>query len=247
MKKRENAKVYIGTSGWSYPHWKENFYPKDVKSDSWLEYYGGVFPTVEINSTFYRTPYASTIQHWSEVVPDNFIFSVKANRYITHQKRLHDCGERMEFFHKTIEGFGEKLGPILFQLPPSFKNNQERLEEFIQLLKKDHLYVFEFRHPTWYVQEIYDLLAKHDIALCITDLNKVLSPEIVTAHFTYIRLHGPKEAYQGTYGPAQLKAWKKRIQKWMSEKTSVYCYFDNDEKGYAVEDAQTLTDFMTKE
>ncbi|CCB86138.1 putative uncharacterized protein [Parachlamydia acanthamoebae UV-7] len=242
MKKQS---IHIGTSGWSYPHWKENFYPEEIKMKDWLNYYSSNFSTVEINSTFYRIPSISTVEKWTAQVPNNFLFSIKASQYITHRKRLHECEESLAYFYQTIRHFKEKMGPILFQLPPSFKMNKERLVDFISLLEKDLPCVFEFRNETWYNDDIYELLTKNKIALCITDLNGRLSPEEITAPFTYIRLHGPKEAYQGSYGSSQLKAWKKKIDKW-TEKTVVYCYFDNDEKGYAIEDAKNLQNDFQK-
>lgn len=236
----KKAKVLIGTSGWSYDHWKENFYPKKLGTSKWLGYYSKEFPTVEVNTTFYHLPLNSTIQKWHGEVPARFKFSIKASRYITHQKRLKDCAASVKLFHKVIKGLKTKNGPILFQLPPSFKMNKERLLEFISHLKEEVDYVFEFRHDSWYVEEIYEILSKHKIALCITDLTGKLTPLKVTSHFTYIRLHGPKKAYQGSYGKVKLRFWKKQIDKWLADKISVYCYFDNDEKGYAIQDAKSL-------
>lgn len=232
-------KIYIGTSGWSYDHWKENFYPKGLPSKKWLKFYGEHFPTVEINNTFYRMPSENAVKNWHDETPDNFLFSIKASRYITHIKRLNDCESSAKFLLSVITKLKNKLGPILIQLPPSFKINKERLQEFIRWLDSDHRYVFEFRHPTWYCDEIYEIMQKHNLALCITDLNGVNSPEVITADFTYMRLHGPHKAYVGSYGKEGLKNWKKKIEKW-NETASVYCYFDNDEKGYAIQDAANL-------
>lgn len=244
MVRNQPTQIHIGTSGWSYDHWKENFYPKEIKTKNWLNYYSSIFSTVEVNSTFYHLPRATTIENWVSQVPRNFIFSIKASRYITHRKRLHDCKENVDYFFKSIESLGKNLGPILIQLSPSFQINQERLTEFIGHLKKEYRYVFEFRHPSWFVDEIYELLSKNQLALCITDLNGSLSPEEITSNFTYIRLHGPHIAYKGSYGLPKLKSWKKKIEKWTDSKTSVYCYFDNDEKGYAIQDARQLQDLM---
>lgn len=239
MTNQRLPKIYIGTSGWSYTHWKENFYPKNLKSSEWLSYYSTSFKTVEINSTFYHLPKNTVVQKWYSLVSKDFHFSIKASRYITHLKRLEDCKESLNFFYGILKNFKAKLGPILFQLPPSFKLNKDRLIEFINQLSDDYKYVFEFRHPSWFCEEIYELLSNKNICLCITDLNGTLSPEKITADFTYIRLHGPKKAYQGSYSSSDLKLWKKKILKWSSE-ISVYCYFDNDEKGYAIQDAKTL-------
>ncbi len=244
MKKKNH--IHIGTSGWSYEHWKENFYPKGLGTKKWLHYYSEHFPTVEINSTFYRLPRATTIKDWHNQVPKDFLFAIKASRYITHIKRLHDCKDSVEYLLALLEDLKPKLGPILIQLPPSFKMNKERLLDFLGYLKKDFRYVFEFRHDSWYKDEIYDYLHKHKIGLCITDLNGIHSPEVITTDFTYMRLHGPHKAYVGSYGPEGLKMWRKKIEKW-SENASVYCYFDNDEKGYAIKDAAVLQEYFATE
>jgi uncharacterized protein YecE (DUF72 family) len=232
--------VHIGTSGWSYNHWKENFYPSKMPSKHWLNFYAEVFPIVEINTTFYRAPLPTTTEKWFNEVPNNFQFAIKASRYITHRKRLKDCADSLAFFYQSIQRLLPKAGPILFQLPPFFQMDQERLETFIGLLKTDYRYTFEFRHETWFTDKIYKILAEHNIALCITDLSGKLSPEEITADFTYLRLHGPHKAYQGSYGPVKLKAWHKKINHLLESGKEVYCFFDNDEKGYAIEDAKFL-------
>ncbi len=246
MAKKTAFKNYIGTSGWSYTHWKENFYPPKLKSTEWLDYYAIQFPTVEINTTFYHTPLLTTIDKWYSKVPKDFMFSIKANRYITHQKRLNDCSKSLEIFFQNLTELKPKIGCILFQLPPSFKINLERLTEFIELLDKSYRYTFEFRHDSWYSNDVYEILTKNKIALCITDLSGKLSPEKITTDFTYIRLHGPKKAYSGSYGTTKLKWWKKKIEQWNSSNTSVYCYFDNDEKGFAIQDAKKLQEMFIK-
>lgn len=243
-KTKKLPEIHIGTSGWSYNHWKENFYPKEVKPPKWLSYYSGVFSTVEINTTFYHVPLVSTVKKWHETVPENFLFSIKASRYITHMKKLVECEESLDYFYESLVPFQNNAGPVLFQLPPSFAMDKEKLIAFIKLLTKEYRYVFEFRHASWFVEEIYEILTKHKIALCITDLNGKQSPEIVTTDFTYLRLHGPHKAYQGSYGTAKLKVFRKKMENWMEKGVSVYCYFDNDEKGYAIEDAKELQDMF---
>lgn len=238
--------VFIGTSGWFYDHWIGNFYPEDLKKEEWLHFFSGSCLTLEINTTFYHTPRESTVKNWYKQTPKNFRFSVKASGYITHRKRLHDCKNSLKYFFRSIKALKDKQGPILFQLPPSFKMNRERLEEFISHLESDHLYVFEFRHDSWYTEEIYSLLRAHNIALCITDLNHKQSPQVITASFTYLRLHGPKSAYKGSYSSQKLTSWKKQFQTWSRKGIAVYCYFDNDEKGYAIEDAKRLLRSMNR-
>jgi uncharacterized protein YecE (DUF72 family) len=240
VKREDMAKIYIGTSGWYYDHWENTFYPEDTAPLERLPYYATQFGTVEINNTFYHLPLEKSVENWYQKVPKNFIFSVKASRYITHLKRLRDPVESTKYFFERLKPLKEKMGPILFQLPPSFKKELERLEEFLSCLEKG-LHTFEFRHSSWYSDDTYDLLKRYSAALCITDLKGKLSPEEVTSKFVYIRLHGPQApAYTGSYGPEKLKAWKKRIEKWSDQKLAVYCYFDNDEKSFATQDAREL-------
>jgi uncharacterized protein YecE (DUF72 family) len=182
--------------------------------------------------------------NWELQVARNFHFSIKASQYITHRKRLKDCKESTEYFFKRIKHLENKIGVILFQLPPSFKINMERLEEFIGYLDPRHRYTFEFRHPTWYVDEVYDLLKKHHIALCITDLGGNLSPLVLTTDIAYLRLHGPHSKYEGSYGTKRLTTWKERILEFTEHGLSTFCYFDNDEKAFAVKDAQQLKQLL---
>ncbi|MGK5595296.1 MAG: DUF72 domain-containing protein [Parachlamydiaceae bacterium] len=238
--------IYIGTSGWSYQHWKENFFPNKLPTTKWLNYYAQTFPTVEINTTFYHLPLEKTVVNWYQQVPSQFLFAVKASRYITHIKRLRNCQESVDLFMKKISSLKDKKGPILFQLPPSLQMDLARLQSFLSYLPKKEKFVLEFRHASWFVDDIYTILSDHNIALCITDLNGTLSPEMMTANFSYIRLHGPKKAYQGSYGLANLKKWQKKIEKWGRSQT-VFCYFDNDEKGYAIQDASSLQGLLTGE
>lgn len=236
-------KIYIGTSGWSYEHWIA-FY-SNVPPDKRLNYYSKFFNSVELNTTFYHLPKASTIKNWGLQAPRGFIFSAKASRFITHIKKLKDCALALKQFYKAISGLKNKLGPILFQLPPSLAQDLPRLETFISLLNPKYKYTFEFRSQTWFEEDVFELLKKNKIALCISDLKGELSPMEITSNFIYIRLHGPKKAYQGNYSKAALKSWQKRLEKW-AHKYSVYIYFDNDEKGYAVQDAQILRKMINK-
>ena len=241
---KKDVEIHVGTSGWSYPDWKKTFYLEGLKPEDWLTFLSTVFPTVEINTTFYHTPSESTIKGWFKKVPDDFIFSIKASRYITHLKRLKECKGAVKFFYSRIKLFKTKLGPILFQLPPSFPANKKTLNDFLKLLDYKYRYVFEFRHDTWFTEEYYKILRKHDIALCITDLNGKQTPEVITTDFTYLRLHGPHKSYEGSYGKTRLKKFKKKFVEWAEEGTSVYCYFDNDAKGDAAEDATTLIELF---
>ena len=232
-------KIHIGASGWYYDDWNEVFYPKTLKKNERLHFYSNYFQTVEINSSFYHMPKEQVIKNWVDQVSDTFLFSVKASQYITHRKRLHEVEDSILFFFERISFFKNKIGPILFQLPPSFQINLERLDYFLDLLPSDKQCVLEFRHSSWYIEEVYEKLKRKNCALCITDLKGKLSPEILTANFTYIRLHGPKLAYAGSYGTRRLNNWKKKMEKWQ-ETGAVFCYFDNTAKSDAIKDALWL-------
>ena len=232
--------IHIGTSGWHYDHWMATFYPGDMKPKNFLDYYIKHFQTVEINNSFYRLPQKKTFAEWRDSVPKDFLFAVKASRYITHMKKLGDPKKSIKLFFDRVEALGNKLGPILFQLPPRWHCNADRLADFLKALPKKYQYTFEFRDQTWINPEIEKILKKHNSAFCIYDLNYFTSPKTVTADFVYIRLHGPNGAYAGSYSDKQLKEWAKDIKKWHKEGRSVYCYFDNDESGYAPKDALRL-------
>lgn len=234
-------RVYIGTSGWYYDHWEESFY-HGIPAHERLPFYAEHFSTVEINSTFYHLPKEKSVENWATLTPKDFVFSVKASRYITHIKRLRNVGEGIEVFLKAIAPLKQKLGPILFLIPPFFKRNDARLKECLEELPEGPGYTFEFRHPSWHTEEIFALLNQYNAALCISDYEGKLSPIEVTADFVYVRLHGPKKAYQGSYDLRALKQWAKRIDDWSKQKLPVFIYFDNDEKGFAVKDAKRLID-----
>ncbi len=238
--------IHIGTSGWFYEHWIQTFYPNKLPAEERLTFYSRYFSCVEINSTFYHLPSEQAVKNWAARTPSDFVFAIKASRYITHLKRLNDYETTVPNFLQQLRLLGKKLGPILFQLPPSFQKDENKIAEFLDFLPRNHLYVFEFRHPSWYSDNIYSLLKKHNCCLCITDLNGSLSPLELTSQLVYIRLHGPSKAYRGSYSASQLKNWHQRITDWSSKKLSTYCFFDNDEKGYAIKDAFRLEKLFEK-
>jgi uncharacterized protein YecE (DUF72 family) len=240
--KRKN-KIHIGTSGWYYKHWLGPFYPKDLNPSQFLDFYITHFNTVEINNSFYMLPKEETFDKWWKAVPEDFLFAIKASRYITHNKKLKEGKVSFGNFIEKADALKEKLGPILFQLPPGWKINFERLEEFLEGLPKGPEYTFEFRNYTWFDDRIYELLARYNAALCLYELNAVQTPRIVTADFIYIRLHGPGEAYQGQYKEKILQGWADDFAKWRKA-NKIYCYFDNDEKGYAAMDALRLKEMV---
>src|SRR6476660_7983506 len=179
------GQIYIGTSGWSYSHWKGKFYPAELSASDEFDFYSRRFSTVELNNTFYRLPDKETFHKWRKTSPDNFLFSVKAPQFITHMKKLKDPVEITHNLLLNIEGLGPKLGPVLFQLPPLWNANTERLLEFMLSLPRKYRFAFEFRSHSWYDDGIYRLLEKYNCAFCIYHLAGHLSPIKITADFVY--------------------------------------------------------------
>lgn len=190
---------FIGTSGWAYDDWKGLFYPEDLSSDELLPFYAQNFGTVEINNTFYQLPEKEVVRAWRDKVPNDFLFAVKANRYITHMKNLKDAEKPVERLIDTVSLLEDKLGPILFQLPPRWHVDLKRLKNFTKTLPDGYTYVFEVRHPTWYQEEVYEILSQINAALCIQDISGEMSPIKDLADFIYVRFHGPEGTYQGRY------------------------------------------------
>ncbi|PWY55108.1 DUF72 domain-containing protein [Legionella qingyii] len=233
--------IHIGTSGWVYKGWKEIFYPKSLAEKDELAYYTSIFNSVELNSSFYRIPTPKSITKWKETTPNQFIFSCKASRYLTHIKMLKEVQDSTLYLLQVLAGLEEKLGPILFQLPPYWPLNLERLEQFIKTLPESFHYTFEFRNKSWLCQEVYDLLAKNNIALCFYDYKGYQCPEIITSDFIYLRLHGPHlEPYTGHYEEKALLNYACKFAKWHKQVKKIFCYLDNDQKVVAPHDAQVL-------
>jgi uncharacterized protein YecE (DUF72 family) len=231
--------IRIGTSGWHYKHWRGPFYPRDMPASKMLAFYLQRFDTVEINNSFYRLPSENTFSAWRDATPAGFCFAVKGSRFITHNKKLKDPEPALERLLPNVEALDDKLGPILFQLPPQWQINVERLELFLKALPNYHRYAFEFRNATWAAKDVYDALRRHNAAWCIFHIAGFMSSCEITADFTYIRLHGPGGKYQGSYTDEQLKAWADRIHSWRGLR-SAFVYFDNDQAGFAVENALRL-------
>jgi uncharacterized protein YecE (DUF72 family) len=234
------TRLCIGTSGWNYSHWRGVFYPPTLPQGSWLHHYAGFFSTVEINNSFYHLPRGETFRNWKERVPDDFLFSVKASRYITHMKKLRDPQESIEKFFRNASLLAHKLGPILFQLPPRWRVNPLRLESFLDVLPAGHRYAFEFRDESWFCDAVYRILSRYVSAFCIYELGGVASPRRITADFVYVRLHGPGGPYQGRYDTRALSRWAQALSSWLKNGSDAYCYFDNDDSGYAVQNAREL-------
>jgi uncharacterized protein YecE (DUF72 family) len=236
----EAAEIRIGTSGWHYQHWVNRFYPEHSSSATMLQFYFQHFDTVELNNSFYRLPDSSTFRSWRAAVPRDFRFAVKASRFITHNKKLNDPENVLKTFLPRAEALGAKLGPVLFQLPPRWKLNLERLHSFLIALPRRHRYTIEFRETSWNVPEVYELLRTHNAAYCIYQLGRFLSPLELTADWAYVRLHGPEGKYQGSYPPRSLNQWATRIAQWSTHMKAIYVYFDNDESAYAPHNALEL-------
>lgn len=232
--------VHIGTSGWSYPHWKGTFYPPRLPATRMLEYYAQRFRSVEINSAFYRLPEPQQVRDWYASTPDDFLFSIKASRYITHMKKLGDPRNTVPPLLERLGLLADKLGPILFQLPPRWHFNEQRLADFLDSLSGEFRYAFEFRDHSWLNARTLALLRQHAVAFCIYELDGFLTPRQRTTDFVYLRLHGPQAAYQGNYPVQTLAGWAGACSAWSARGYAVYCYFDNDQRGYAAHNAARL-------
>ena len=231
----------IGTSGWHYKHWLGRYYPEGLKPAEMLDWYARDFDTVELNNTFYHLPKETSLDTWRTSTPASFLFAVKGSRFITHMIKLKDAARGLGNFLPLAKRLGRKLGPILWQLPPGWNVNLERLEEFLGELPRGHRYAFELRNQSWMTDEVYGVLHKHNAAVCIYELAGYQSPIEITASWTYVRLHGPTRfKYRGSYSDRQLAAWAKRIDNWSAKLQAAYVYFDNDDSAFAVKNALTL-------
>ncbi|MEA2020762.1 MAG: DUF72 domain-containing protein [Patescibacteria group bacterium] len=232
--------IKVGTSGWLYSHWRGSFYPKSIKEKNYLPYYASHFDSVEVNNTFYNLSPKKIVRSWKGSSPPDFLFSIKANRYITHMKNLLEPEKTVSNMLENIKLLEDKLGPILFQLPPQWHVDKERLEKFIKVLPSKYSFAFEFRDKSWYQNEIYDLLEKGGLAFCIHDHRDAPSPTKITSDFVYIRFHGPDGFYRSKYKTSTLNKWSRRIKNWDATDLDVYAYFNNDAHAYAIENAKTL-------
>jgi uncharacterized protein YecE (DUF72 family) len=237
--------VRIGTSGWHYDHWRGTFYPEALPKQRWLAFYARHFDTVEINNSFYRLPTRRAVEQWRQAAPAGFSFAIKASRYTTHVKRLKDAPASFTKFFAAIAPLAGQLGPILFQTPPRFAPDAARLDAFIAELPEGHCYAFEFRDPRWFNADVRRVLERRHCAFCIFDIGGLQSPLWRTADFTYLRLHGPGEKYSGSYAEPALRQWARRIRDWRRER-DVWCFFDNDEMGYAAHDAARLKKMLSR-
>ncbi len=241
--------VHVGTSGWQHDTFAGRFYPDDLSPDDRLSFYADTFGTVEVNNTFYQSPDEETLRAWRARTPDDFVFTIKANQYITHFKKLKDPAEPVQNLYRNLEPLRETdsgtrieaLGPILFQCPPNWHQNLDRLRNFLETLSADYRHVFEFRDPTWLNEGTTEALAAHDAAFCVYDFGGRATLRTVTTDFAYVRLHGAGEAYHGRYADDALDDWAQQIRDWTDDGRDVYVYFNNTAgEGHAPHDAQRL-------
>jgi uncharacterized protein YecE (DUF72 family) len=238
------ARVWIGTSGWIYRDWRGRFYPERLPARRWFEYYACAFETVEINNTFYCSPPARTFARWARQAPNEFRYAVKANRYLTHQK-LCDPEEPLSRVLSMARILGPYLGPILYQLPPFWNCDPRRLAAFLKELPRDLEHVIEFRNPSWYTEEIRDLLADHAVGLCLHDMRGSVSPDWMTGPVVYIRLHGPTDKrYVGRYPRSAMEKWAVRIRNYEPRAKNIYVYFNNDYQAHAIANARHLQELV---
>jgi len=247
------ARCLVGTSGWNYEHWSGGvFYPAGMKRSDWFSYYCRHFQSVEINNSFYRLPEKRVFQRWYEAAPNGFTFAVKANRFITHMKKLAQPEDHVPLFLENATGLGEKLGVLLFQLPPYWKFNLDRLGEFFRFTGRQDIIpglrsALEIRHKSWYCNPCFDVLRKYNVSLALTDWPELPVEGPLTADFVFIRRHGPESLYASNYPGSYLKREAQRIRIWLDEGKDVFIYFNNDAFGYAVKNALALREYLEKE
>ncbi|MDD8020020.1 MAG: DUF72 domain-containing protein [Acidobacteriota bacterium] len=236
-------KFWIGTSGWSYSDWAGNFYPPGLKSAGWLEFYSRQFNTVELNMTFYRSPRPEIIHNWVEKTPDDFRFSLKASRQITHLKKLRKVEHDLEHLAFLAKQFRGKIGCLLYQLPPSLTKDIELLTSFLQILPAGFHQVIEFRHQSWYSADVYDLLSRYQVTLCLVSSGRLQSEIVVTSNLAYFRFHGLTGGYRYRYSDDELKKWSEVIARLPVEEACIY--FNNDYRAQAVFNAMKLRELLS--
>jgi uncharacterized protein YecE (DUF72 family) len=236
----KKGRCFIGTSGWYYGHWYGRFYPEGLAKEELLPFFARSFNTVELNNTFYHLPKESTVVGWYQKAPRDFVFALKASRFITHIKRLANLGDSLKVLLSRAYLLRKKLGPILYQLPPSMKKDTKRLADFLKRLPKKTRNVIEFRHQSWLDEEIFALLGEFNAAHCVVSMPDF--PQVVraTADFAYIRMHGGSRLYRSNYSQGQLKQCAGRIKQFLKSGLDTYVYFKNDAYGYALQNARAL-------
>jgi uncharacterized protein YecE (DUF72 family) len=233
-------KLWVGTSGFQYAEWKGNFYPEDLPAAKMLPFYAERFSTTEINYTFHRIPSAKTIENWNTLTPGSFRFALKAPQKITHFAKLRDCADMLEYFCRVVSGLGEKLGPILFQLPPNFKKDADVLDSFLRELPSMRA-AFEFRHESWFEDEIFEMLKARNVALCIADTENLATPNVVTADYGYLRLR--REDYE----KSDVERWAKFTPEQEVKWRDVFVYFKHEESGIGPKLAAQMIEMLKQD
>lgn len=244
------GRIFVGTSGYNYRHWGNGvFYPHDIPQRKWLEFYAQSFDTVELNVTFYRLPQREIFEGWYRRTPDDFCFAVKGNRFITHVKKLKECKEPLDLFFNTVAGLKKKLGIVLWQLPPGLRCNSEKLMQFCALISAAKLgtrirQAFEFRHPSWFCDEMYGVLKKFGFSLCVAHSGCWPTIEVTTADFVYLRFHGGTILYGSNYSEEELRVWASKARRWLREGRDLYAYFNNDASGFAIKNSLRFKELL---
>lgn len=241
--------LYIGTSGYTYAHWRGPFYPSELKEREWFRFYCTHFNSVELNVTFYRLPNRKAFETWRKTSPDEFGFVIKGSRYITHIKKLKESRESLRILFENASGLGEKLLCVLWQLPPAMKCNLERLKEFVTNLNNASVkcrHTFEFRNPSWFCEEVYSILRENGMSLCIADSPSFPQERVLTSDFVYLRLHGGKVLYGSEYSQGELEDWARNAREWMKGRQTLFAFFDNDAEGFAIKNAMSLREILEK-
>jgi uncharacterized protein YecE (DUF72 family) len=230
--------VFIGTSGWQYRHWRERFYPPETSTDEWLPYFAARFETVEVNNTFYRLPERATFERWRAATPPGFVVAIKASRYLTHIKRLSEPAEPVHLMLERAAGLGQRLGPVLLQLPPTLGYEPERLAETLAAFPKRARVAVEFRNDAWFRDDVRELLIQHGAALCLADrYERPVTPEWRTATWGYLRFHVGRDRPASCYRRSALERWADRLCQDWTDDEEVFVYFNNDHNGCALRDA----------
>ena len=238
------GRLRIGCSGWMYKHWRGFFYPPELPQRQWLEYYATQFDTVEINNSFYKLPEASAFAEWRRRVPSGFVYAVKASRFLTHMKKLKDPAEPLDRLVSHAQSLGRAFGPVLYQLPPRWRVDIERLRGFLRILPRRRRHAIEFRDSSWYTDDVFRLLIRHRVALCLHDMAGSATPRIAVGPFVYVRFHGT-EKYRGRYDDSAIAGWGEWLAMQLQSGRAVYAYFNNDVGAQAPQDAARLRASIT--
>ena len=247
MEPSHTIHIRVGCSGWQYPHWRDDFYPGELATSRWFAHYALTFDTVEINNSFYRLPPAETFARWREQAPKHFLYAVKASRFLTHMKKLKDPEDPLFRFFENAKQLGPHLGPILYQLPPTFPLDLERFEIFLRALPRGYRHTIEFRDTSWYDDRVFALMQKYKVALCLHDMQGSATERLVVGPFIYVRFHHGTKRYGGRYSDERLDSWGAWLAARAAGGLDVFAYFNNDTGGHAPRDAVRLRERIRRQ